>query len=84
VQFLGKNPEELERIARLSPFTAAKEIARIEDKIGKKKVKAQSSAPEPITPVGGGGTLPSTDLATMNTTDFMKTRNESTMKNLKK
>lgn len=59
---LGKNPQESERIARLSPLAQAREIGKIEAKLeanlpqGKKAV---TSAPEPITPIGTRATSPS-------------------------
>ena len=50
--YLGANPKEAERIARLSPFLQAKEIGKIEAKIADNPpVKKTSSAPAPITPV---------------------------------
>ena len=50
--YLGSNPKEADRIAKLSPFLQAKEIGRIEAKLADNPpVKKSSSAPTPITPV---------------------------------
>ena len=51
--WLGSNPKEADRIARLSPFLQAKEIGRIEAKLAADPAPAPkaSSAPEPIKPV---------------------------------
>ena len=50
--YLGSNPKEADRIAKLSPFLQAKEIGKIEAKLAyNTPVKKSSSAPTPITPV---------------------------------
>lgn len=51
--FLGSNPKEADRIARLSPFLQAKEIGRLETKVSAEPppTKQVSKAPAPITPV---------------------------------
>lgn len=50
--YLGSNPKEADRIARLSPFLQAKEIGRIEAKLAENPpVKRSTSAPPPIKPV---------------------------------
>ena len=50
--WLGSNPKEADRIARLSPLLQAKEIGRIEAKLADNPpVKKTSSAPAPITPI---------------------------------
>lgn len=54
VYHLGKNPEEAERIARLSPYAQAKEIGKLEDKLSAKKPVKPSSAPAPATPINSG------------------------------
>jgi hypothetical protein len=52
---LGKNEDEANRIADLSPIAQAKEIGKLEVKLAKKPPaeKRQTSAPAPINPVGG-------------------------------
>jgi len=50
--FLGANPKEAARIAKLDPFLQAKELGRIEAKLADAPpVKKTSSAPEPFVPV---------------------------------
>ena len=50
--WLGSNPKEAERIARLSPLLQAREIGKIEAKLAAEPPqKKTSSAPAPITPV---------------------------------
>lgn len=50
--YLGSNPKEADRIARLSPFLQAKEIGRIEARLAENPpVKRSTSAPPPIKPV---------------------------------
>lgn len=57
--WLGKNPTEAERIAKLAPFAAARELGRIEAGLTR-ETPAQnpkpktSAAPAPIKPVGKG------------------------------
>lgn len=52
--YLGKNPAEAERIARLHPKLVAKELGRLSAKIASTpETVTLSQAPEPITPVGG-------------------------------
>ena len=52
VYYLGSNPKEADRIARLAPFLQAKEIGRIEAKlVDSPPVKKTTSAPAPIAPV---------------------------------
>ena len=53
--YLASNPEEMERIAKLSPLRQAAEILKLEDKVSAKgPAKKPSKAPAPIDPVGGG------------------------------
>lgn len=52
IYYLGSNPKEAERIARLSPILQAREIGRIEAKIAANPpAKKTSTAPAPIAPV---------------------------------
>ena len=64
--YLGSNPKEADRIAKLSPFMQAKEIGKIEAKLSENPpVKKSSSAPAPIQPVtprgGNARVLDTTD-----------------------
>ena len=50
--WFGSNPKEADRISRLSPILQAREIGKIEAKLGSNPVvKPTTSAPAPITPV---------------------------------
>jgi len=60
--FLGKNPQEADRIAKLSPFLQAKELGRLETKLQDVPVRKPSAAPAPITPVKAKDTGPIVDL----------------------
>ena len=53
---LGKHPGEAARIANLSPFRAARELATIERDLATKPSRPKASnAPDPINPVGNRG-----------------------------
>lgn len=56
VYWLAKNRDEAVRISQMSPLAAAREIGRIEQRLGSVKPpgKKTTSAPEPINPIGGG------------------------------
>jgi len=77
--WLGSNPKEAERISRLSPLLQAREIGKIEAKLGSEPVqKRTSSAPEPIRPVTARAVNPgvtdTTDpraVKTMSTSDWI-------------
>jgi hypothetical protein len=49
--YLAKNPQEAERISKLSPSKQAAAIVTLEEKVAR-PAKQPSQAPEPITPVG--------------------------------
>jgi hypothetical protein len=52
IYYLGSNPKEAERIARLSPLLQAREIGKIEAKLGDNPpAKKTSTAPAPSAPV---------------------------------
>lgn len=53
--YLAKNPDEAERIARMSPVRQIAEIGKLEDRVLSLKptAKAPSKAPAPISPVSG-------------------------------
>lgn len=59
--YLGSNPKEAERIARLPPLSQVREIGKLEAKLAAKPVnpKTPSNAVAPIKPVGGSAS-PST------------------------
>ncbi len=51
--YLGKNPKEAARIAKLPPITQVREIGRLEIKIQTPKQRETTAAPAPTRPVGG-------------------------------
>lgn len=77
--WLGSNPKEADRISRLSPLLQAREIGKIEAKLGAEPPKKKtSSAPEPIRPVTARtvnpGVTDTTDprsVQTMSTSDWI-------------
>jgi len=78
--WLGSNPKEAERIARLSPIMQAREIGKIEVKLSDNPpVKKTTSAPTPISPVtarsSGSPSHDTTDprsIKTMSTSDWIE------------
>lgn len=76
---LGQNPKEAARIARLSPFAAAREIGKLEVKLSTPAPKKPSNAPDPITPVGGKEKV-TTDMEKIPIGEWMKRRNEQVRK----
>ena len=77
--YLGSNPKEAARIARLPPAIQAKEIGKIEAQLsGDPPTKRTSSAPAPISPVNarksGSAAYSTTDprsIAAMSTSDWI-------------
>jgi len=55
---LAKNPQEVERISRLSPASQIKAIGKIEDTLATPETSQMSKAPAPITPIGSGSAAP--------------------------
>jgi hypothetical protein len=78
--WLGSNPKEAERIARLSPIMQAREIGKVEAKLSDNPpVKKTTSAPTPISPVtarsSGSPSHDTTDprsIKTMSTSDWIE------------
>ncbi len=78
--WLGSNPKEAERIARLSPILQAREIGKIEVRLSDNPpVKKTTSAPTPISPVtarsSGSPSHDTTDprsIKTMSTSDWIE------------
>ena len=76
IYYLGSNPKEAERIARLSPLLQAREIGKIEAKLGANPpAKKTSTAPAPIAPVTA---RTSTGTPAYDTTDPRSVKNMST------
>jgi hypothetical protein len=75
IYYLGSNPKEAERIARLSPLLQAREIGKIEAKLGDNPpAKKTSTAPAPIAPV----TARTSGAPAYDTTDPRSVKNMST------
>jgi len=78
--WLGSNPKEADRIARLSPIMQAREIGKIEVRLSDNPpVKKTTSAPTPISPVtarsSGSPSHDTTDprsIKTMSTSDWIE------------
>ena len=76
IYWLGSNPKEAERIARLNPLLQAREIGRIEAKIASNPpAKKTSTAPAPIAPVTARTT---SGTPAYDTTDPRSVKNMST------
>ena len=86
--YLGSNPKEADRIAKLSPFLQAKEIGKIEAKLADNPpVKKSSNAPTPITPVtprgGNARVLDTTDprsIKEMSTSEWIEAERQRQIK----
>lgn len=72
--FMTSNPEEVERIARLSPTRQAVELGKLEVKLS--NAPKTSAAPAPITPIGAGRSN-SLDLASASAEDFYLARQKA-------
>lgn len=81
--FLGKNPAEAQRIAKLSPFLQAKELGKLEAKLESAPAPVRTSnAPPPINPIrnatAGTGFVDTTDpksLKQMGTSAWIEAEN---------
>jgi len=88
--FLGSNPKEADRIARLQPFLQAKEIGKIEAKLAANPpVKKTTSAPAPISPVtaksSGQPAYDTTDprsIKTMSTSEWIEAERQRQIKKM--
>jgi hypothetical protein len=75
IYYLGSNPKEAERIARLSPLLQAREIGKIEANLGSNPpARKTSTAPAPIAPV----TARTSGAPAYDTTDPRSVKNMST------
>jgi hypothetical protein len=81
---LAKNPQEVERLAKLPPRRRYLELGKLEDRLSApkqtapvKEVKKFSAAPAPVKPVKGTGKVESNDLSDPNLsyTDWLARRN---------
>jgi len=86
--YLGSNPKEADRIAKMSPILQAKEIGKIEAKLAENPpTKKSSSAPTPITPVtprgGNARVLDTTDprsIKEMSTSEWIEAERQRQIK----
>ena len=77
---LGQNVAESQRISRLSPIAAAREIGKLEAMFsGGGPQKIPQKTPKPITPSKpvSGKTVTDSKLEDLSTDDFMKSRNQA-------
>lgn len=70
---LAKNPDALERLNSMSPLAAAKEIARLEDRLSLPNPKTATKAAPPIK-APKGGAYPVVDLSKMSMEDYVAHR----------
>lgn len=70
---LAANPEEVDRIAALSPARQAAEIGKLETKVSAAPTVKAPKAPAPIDPISGGK-APITDLARMPAEEYYAAR----------
>ena len=71
--FMATNPEEVDRIAKLSPIKQAVELGKLESKI--QQPSKISKAPPPISPIGNQGSV-SPNLANASFAEYKKMRAE--------
>lgn len=81
---LAKDEELYERVNKLTPLAAARELGRIEARLAKEpskqETKKQTSAPQPLKPVGGhasGGSKKSIYDADISLADYTRLRREA-------
>lgn len=74
VNYLSSNLDEFKKIAKLSLYSAAKEIGKIETKLGEHKKPKTTSAPPPINKVKSNGT-PAKSITEMSWEDFCREQN---------
>lgn len=75
--FLGQNPKESAKIAKLSERRQVAEIAKLEMKVSKAPAKKQASkAPAPIKPIGGAKTTSDGFVEGESYSSFLKKRNK--------
>jgi len=70
--FMAANPDEVERIARLSPARQAAEIGKLETRVS--SAPKVSNAPAPIKPIGARGSGSTGDLSKSSMDDYIAER----------
>lgn len=80
--YLGSHPEECERLAKLPPIVAAREMGALEARLGAATTgtspgaTSRSIAPPPVKPVGGAPTTATVPLDRVSFSEFERIRNE--------
>jgi hypothetical protein len=77
---LHAKPEEAERISKLSPLAAARELAKLEATLPKPEPKKTSGAPPPPKQVKGSAESPTKKLEDMSMAEYMAHRREQEKK----
>lgn len=78
VDYLGNNPDELDKIAQLPPRAQDRAIVRLDAKLDAKPAK-KATAPEPIKPLATGGAEVNKSLASMSMSEYRKWARERGM-----
>lgn len=75
--WLGKHPEEAQRIAALdNPVAVGREIGKVEVRVTLPEPRNKTSAPPPIAPIDSGGGTASPDPEKMTTDEWLAWRNK--------
>lgn len=74
---LAQNPDEMYRIANLSPYAQAAEIGRLEVRLSIPKPSKTTSAPPPVKPLSAGGESVSKNPDDMSTQEWLEWRNKT-------
>lgn len=80
VYALHAKPEEADRISKLSPLAAARELAKLEASLPKPEPKKTSGAPPPPKQVKGSAESPTKKLEDMSMAEYMAHRREQEKK----
>ena len=70
--YMASNPDDIERIAKLSPARQAAELGKLEARLS--LVKQHKEPPAPIKTVSGGGSVSNGDLSKMPMHEYMEMR----------
>lgn len=73
--YLSTHREEGQRIQKMSPLSAAREIGRIEAQLAAPKPKTQTTAPKPVPKVGGGSMKAARDPDKLSDDEWLEHRN---------
>lgn len=75
--YLQNNPEEIERLEKLTPYMQAVEVGKLDAKLSAPKPVKKSTAPTPVQTVQGGKAKGISDLYSIeNTDDWIRERNK--------